>query len=104
MNEFESSTRASITQAVRDLFSDKDRYHVIDLDSLSRIILDFVLNGEDLSTVTEMNRFEFHYRLLGKAVAVAQGWKINCVGEVGIPSETSRSITRYINNTYGLKL
>ncbi|MGE0268667.1 MAG: hypothetical protein AB7S78_09475 [Candidatus Omnitrophota bacterium] len=104
MNEFESSTRASITQAVKDLFSNKDRYHVVDLESLSRIILDFALAGEDLSTVTEMNRFEFHYRLLGKAVAVAQGWKINCVEEVKMPSQTAQSITQYINNTYGLKL
>lgn len=104
MNEFEEFTRLSIIQAVKDLFSNKDLYHMLDLDVLSRIILDFVLMDEDFRTVTEMNRFEFQYRLLGQAVAVAQGWKLNCIEEVDVPSKTSESIRRYINNIYNTKL
>ena len=103
MNEFEKNTRESIVQAVRDLFGNKDMYHCVDLEELSEIIVEFVLLGEEIDKVTENNRFEFHYRLLGKAVAIAQGWKINCVEQIKVPSETAANIKQYIENTYGVK-
>lgn len=104
MNDFERDTRLSIVQAVKDLFGNKDLYHMIDVDALSKAVLDFVLIDEDFRTVTETNRVEFHYRLLGQAVAVAQGWKLNYIEEVNVPSKTSASIKRYIKDIYNVKI
>lgn len=101
MNMFESEIRQSITTAIRDLFSDKDRFHRIDVDAVVTTITEHVLRFENFDSVNETNQYEVLYQLLGKAVAAAQGWKINCAEHIPKPSETQNNLDSYMEQTYG---
>ena len=90
-----------IETSIRDLFGDKDKYHLIDIDTLATFILDYIFETGGESH--DGNRYEIYYRLLGKAVAIAQGWKHNCSETIVLPSETQGSIKEYIANTYGAR-
>ncbi|MBL8020334.1 MAG: hypothetical protein JNM27_11760 [Leptospirales bacterium] len=46
-------------------------------------------------------RYDWYYSLLGRGIAIAQGWKINLAPEVKNPSETVASIHTYLEKTYG---
>jgi hypothetical protein len=49
----------------------------------------------------DANRYELYYSLLGKSVAIAQGWKINCADDLVNPGETADNLRKYIEQTYG---
>lgn len=46
-------------------------------------------------------RYDWYYTLLGRGIAIAQGWKINMAPDVKNPSETGASIQTYLEKTYG---
>jgi predicted methyltransferase len=65
-------------------------------------IISYVFQGVDpASAVLDHARYDWYYTLLGKAVAIAQGWKINHAAEVTSPAGTVPSIRSYIEKTYG---
>ncbi len=101
MNMFETDIRQSITTAIRDLFSDKDRFHCIDVDAVVASITEHVLRFENFDSVNESNQYEVLYQLLGRAVAAAQGWKINCADQIEKPSQTQANLDSYMQQTYG---
>jgi len=101
MAHADEKTKTDISTSIRDLFGEKDRYFRIDLDVLTTEISDYVFKTGGESN--EANRYEIYYQLLGKAVAIAQGWKHNCSETVELPSQTQASIKDYLANTYGTK-
>lgn len=102
MSTFKGEMEHDIETTLRDLFADKDRYHKLDLEVLIRVITEFVFNGENFETINDTNRYEASYIILGKAVSAVQGWKINCVEQIQLPSETERNLRNYIQSTYGV--
>lgn len=103
MNIFEQEFRKGIDQAVRDLFSDKDKYHYLDIDVVANTVTDFVLTRENLAGINEANQYEAYYQVLGKAVAITQGWKLNSAAEVKLPSQTENNLKDYMQKTYGIR-
>lgn len=68
-------------------------------------IVSYVFQGVDAaSAVLDHARYDWYYTLLGKAVAIAQGWKINHALDVSSPAATLESIQSYIQKTYGTRL
>ncbi|MFT5169803.1 MAG: hypothetical protein ACI9F2_000175 [Lysobacterales bacterium] len=104
MNELLGKTTTDIKRSIKDLFQPKDTYHTVDVDIITEIVLGFVLGDDVENNVNDDNRYECYYQLLGKAVAIVQGWKDNCVTSITLPSQTEKSLTEYIENTYGVKI
>ena len=91
-------------QTIKDIFGNKDKYHRIDLDGAVDVITTFIFADLDEDTITENNRFEIFYEFLGKAAAIAQGWKQNGAEEIALPSETEENLRSYIKRTYGNRI
>ena len=91
----------TIEKTIRDLFKDKDKYHCIDIDVVAEMVASFVLSQEDVNAAMDVNGYETYYKVLGKAVAITQGWKLNCGEGIKLPSETKENLEKYMENTYG---
>ncbi len=91
--------KCDIKSSVKELFGDKDKYHRIDIEELSTIVVNYVFDSSP--AINDANRYQAYYQLLGKAIAIAQGWKQNCSETIKLPSQTQNSIENYIINTYG---
>ena len=104
MNEYFNDIRSKVEVAIRDLLSNKDVYNNIDLDEVVSMIQGFVILDVNINNINDGNRYESYYKILGKAVAIVQGWKINCIEDVKLPSETKESLKLYIENTYGKEI
>jgi len=101
MDTFKNEFAADVERAVRDLFSDKDKFCRIDIDEVAGIITRFVIDHENFATINDANQYEACYSILGKAVAITQGWKVNCADEILLPSQTRENLLIYMTETYG---
>lgn len=89
-----------IITAVEDVLrTPLDTAAKMDVHGAAELITNYVFLGE--TPPGESMRYDWHYRLLGKAITIAQGWKQNFAGSLNRPSETRGSLTEYIDNTYG---
>jgi len=90
-----------IGEAVADILRSIPSGKVDQAEARAQIVL-YVFQGVDAeSAVLDHARYDWYYTLLGKAVAIAQGWKINHAGEVTSAEQTVPSIQSYITKTYG---
>ncbi len=87
-----------ITSSIKDIFSDRDTYPLVNVDEVITITLSLVLKNwkED-----KTDGYEAFYSALGRATAICQGWKQNEAKDLKTPSETESSLLSYIENTYG---
>lgn len=77
----------------------------VDQAQASAEIIAYVFQGVDpASAVLDHARYDWYYTLLGKAVAIAQGWKINHASEVTSVAGTVASVQSYLEKTYGTTL
>ena len=101
MSDVSQKIKDDMRQTIKDIFGDKDKYHTIDLEVASEVIITFIFANFDEDTITEDNRFEIYYEFLGKAAAIAQGWKQNGADKINLPSQTEQNLRSYIKGTYG---
>lgn len=74
----------------------------IDIRKAAEEILNYVFQGVDPAAATrDTERYSWYYELLGRSIAIAQGWKENYADEVKASTETIKNIRKYIKNTYG---
>lgn len=77
----------------------------VDAGAAVKEILSYVFrNVNPDSVLADHARYDWYYSLLGKTIAIAQGWKINHAPEVKSAAETPASVREYIGKTYGEKL
>ncbi|MCE9600053.1 MAG: hypothetical protein K8S54_18985 [Spirochaetia bacterium] len=68
-------------------------------------ILEYVFKDVDPKLASlDHARYDWYYALLGKGIAIAQGWKINSTPELKNALETKESIRLYLEKTYGQKV
>ncbi len=95
------TTQEHITATIKEFFSDRDTYQLVDVDTVIEITLSIVLKNWKEH---ENDRYEAFYNALGKATAICQGWKQNEALDLKSASETSVSLTNYIEKTYGTSI
>ena len=99
MNELVQNLESAIERAINDILIPKNgeqpNYNV---DVLIEVIKKFVI--KDGVTTSENDRYEVYYQLLGKAVAITQGWLINFAQDIKKWEDTQASIEKYITQTY----
>jgi len=71
----------------------------IEIQSAVREIISYVFHNVDpLRAMEENERYAWYYELLGRSIAIAQGWKDNR-DEIG--KDALSSVQFYIEKTYG---
>ncbi len=95
--------KARVREAVDDQL--RSTAGKVDIRSASDVILNFVFRNVDAKTLAaDHNRYEWYYSLLGKSIAIAQGWKVNHAGDIKESAQTGPSVQEYIKATYGVKI
>ena len=94
------SIEVHIRTAIQDLFG-SESLSASSIETIVSVITDFVLL--EIPKITDGNSYELFYVALGKAVAIAQGWKINCYANSPIELDVRKSLKEYMINTYGFQ-
>lgn len=95
--------QARVREAVEDQL--KSSSGKVDVRAACTVILNFVFRNLDAKALAaDHNRYELYYSLLGKSIAIAQGWKVNHAGEIKDAARTGASVEEYIKATYGVKI
>ena len=95
------SIKNHIDMALEDIL--QDQYRNIQLKEAKRLILDYVFQYADPEPDGN-RRYEWYYQLMGKAVAIAQGWKLNSLNALTDPDDTLGNLRSYVKGTYGGKI
>ncbi|MBI3396391.1 MAG: hypothetical protein HY042_11190 [Spirochaetia bacterium] len=74
----------------------------VDILGAAREIERFIFSdvSQRIAGQDDATRYDTYYSLLGKGVAVAQGWKQNCAAAVKV-GQTIESLREYVQKTYG---
>jgi|GEM_PF-4942580 len=97
MNEIKTMLSVAIEKKLTVNDSSDKHYSI---DQAKTAIINYVT--KDAEAITESNRYELYYFLLGKAEIIAQGWKLNYAKHIKDPFKTADTINAYIKNTYGV--
>lgn len=94
--------KKSISIAVSDNLKDRafDKNIRIDANTVRNVITEYILQKYPYDP-SDINRHEWFYQCLGRAVAIVQGWNQNCAHEVKDHATTEESLMAYIQKTYG---
>ena len=93
-------TKQIIDKAISDvLYHKNNETFIYDEIAVQTEISEFIMNKA--MKINEENRYEAYFALVGKAVAIAQGWKQNYAKEIKTRAGSLESIQSYIKNTYG---
>lgn len=93
--------RTRVTEAVTDNLKTITNARADQTAAVSEIV-EYVFKDVDPKAASlDHARYDWYYSLLGKGIAIAQGWKINSAPELKNPSETKASIQLYLEKTYG---
>lgn len=93
--------KTRVQEAVADNLKTIANARVDQAAAVQEIVSYVFLDVDPKAASLDHARYDWYYALLGKGIAIAQGWKINNAPELKDPSETRADIKLYLEKTYG---
>lgn len=96
LSDFFQETQENLQISLEKILTIKDSFFdpKVVVNEIRKFIFESEFNDYD------DNRYENYYKIIGKAVVIAEAWLTNCSKEVQKYKDTEKSIQEYLYMTY----